>query len=99
MRRPGIQTTRFKFKASVPMHEVMETMLMAQLAIESIYGEDRAKLETSIGAYPRRRLILIGTANEIGVNLALVFMGYMRREFGGRSFTMERSRLTEIPAA
>jgi hypothetical protein len=73
---------RFAFDASVPMTEVEATLRLALLAVESLHGEDRVRLDARVTLDRATRTCIINAASEVGRTLALVFGGYIRREFG-----------------
>lgn len=81
---------QFAFDASVPMPEVEATLRLALLAIESMHGEDRVRLETRASVDLSGRRCVIDIASEAGRTLALVFGGYVRREFGDEAVRMTR---------
>ena len=83
-------TVKFMFKDSVPMMEVEATLRLALLAVESLHGEDRLRLETPAQVDRARRACLVDTTTEVGRTLATVFGGYIRREFGADAFKIEQ---------
>lgn len=86
-------TVKFSFDASVPMAEVEATLRLALMAVESIHGEDRVRLEASFGIDRESRVCFIDSATDAGRLLALVFGGYVRREFGDGAVEVERIRI------
>lgn len=88
------ETVRFSFDASVPMPEVEATLRLAQLAVESLHGEDRVRLEAKAAVDHAARTCVIDRTAEVGRTLALVFGGYVRREFGDGAVTV-----TRVPAS
>ena len=72
----------FTFAESVPMHEVEATLRLARLAVQSVHGEDRVRLEARLDLDHSARTCRIDASTRTGRMLALVFSGYVRREFG-----------------
>ncbi len=81
---------RFAFDSSVPMTEVEATLRLALLAVESLHGEDRVRLDARVSVDRATRACVIHLASEVGRALALVFGGYVRREFGDGAVQIER---------
>lgn len=81
---------KFAFKDSVSMPEVEATLRLALLAVQSLHGEDRLRLEAHVQVNHTRHLCLIDTAPEVGQTLAVIFAGYVRREFGEDAVLIER---------
>lgn len=80
---------QFQFAASVPMAEVRATLRLARMAVESLYGVDRVRLEAQCSADDINRGVQIGIGGRAGRALALVFAGYVRREFGPDAIDIE----------
>ncbi len=74
---------------SVPFQEAEDTLRLARLAVESIYGPERTGLEAQVDIDREARLFTINVSRRVGRTLALVFAGYARREFGPGSVLVE----------
>ncbi len=86
----------FEFNASVPIDEVAGTFDLALLAAESLHGTDRVSLEAIYRVDRANRTIEIDRCSDVGGTLALIFLGYARREFGDAAVRMKR---VEAPTA
>ena len=73
---------RFVFGTHVSMDEVEGTLKLAQIATESLHGRGRVELEAPWDTDLRERSVLIDAMSDAGRTLALIFLGYVRREFG-----------------
>lgn len=82
---------RFAFDMSAPMSEVETTLRLALLAVESLHGEDRVRLDAKFAIDRAARVCVIDAACEVGRTLVLIFGGYARREFGEGAVRMERA--------
>lgn len=80
---------KFAFKDSVPMTEVEATLRLALLAVQSLHGEDRLRMEAHVNIDHARHTCLIDTAPEVGQTLAVIFAGYARREFGEEAIVIQ----------
>lgn len=79
---------RFTFDGTVPIDEVEQTLRLALLAVESLHGEDRVLLETASHVERASRTCVVDTSTDVGRTLALVFAGFVRREFGDEAVTV-----------
>jgi hypothetical protein len=75
-------TTQFAFDERVSMVEVAKTLDLARMACESLHGIERVALETASRVDPEQRLVSIGGSTCPGRDLAAMFLGYARREYG-----------------
>ncbi|MCC7409802.1 MAG: hypothetical protein IT442_17180, partial [Phycisphaeraceae bacterium] len=82
----------FTFRDSVPMAEVESTLRLAVLAVESLHGEDRVRLETQAKVDRQARVCVIDTSLDVGRTLATVFGGFVRREFGEEAVDIQLPR-------
>lgn len=80
---------KFRFHDAVSMDEVHATLRLAVLAIQSVHGEERVRLEAPIQVDAQARTCVIDATRRVGRTLALVFAGYVRREFGGHMVHFE----------
>ena len=81
---------RYTFTRSASMREVEETLLLAVLAIESLFGESAVRLEASFSVDLSRRTCVIDSGTEVGGALCRVFTGLVSREFGRDAFEIQR---------
>ena len=88
--RPAVRRVRLAFDPAVSMTEVVGTLELARLAAESIHGVERVVLEAAWSIDRDARTVAIDTTTRAGRTLALVFLGYVRREFGGRAVQVAR---------
>ncbi|RIK82084.1 MAG: hypothetical protein DCC67_07670 [Planctomycetota bacterium] len=72
------------------MREVEETLLLAVLAVESLFGESTVRLDASYSVDAPRRSCVIDGSTEVGRALSRVFTGFVTREFGGDAFGIRR---------
>ena len=73
---------RYVFDRVVRFDEVRDTLQLALLAVESMYGRTAVRLSCSCDVDEPSNAIAIDTASEIGRRLNEVFAGYISREFG-----------------
>lgn len=81
-------STQIVFDRHVPLKDVEGTLRLAQLAAESLHGQNRVELEASCSIDRDRHKVAIQTMTDVGRTLAAVFLGYARREFGTEAMTV-----------
>ena len=79
-----------EFNRSVPMHEVEDTLQLALLAAESVHGAEQVALDDPASVDRRGQRVVIDTSTPPGHTTALVFLGYVRREFGSEVVRVKR---------
>lgn len=88
---------RYTFGQDVPFAEVLATVDLALIAVESLHGESRSRLDARFADDPAKGAIVIDASTPVGQALNQVFVGYARREFGEGAFRVER--VNRVPAA
>jgi hypothetical protein len=86
---------RYEFSDEVDINEVAATVTLALLATESLHGESRVRLEAEHNFDAEHRCCTINASEEVGRDLNRLFLGFITREFGPESFSVER--LSESP--
>src|SRR4051812_28113640 len=81
---------RYAFATDTPAEEVEATLLLALFAVESIHGEEQARLDASFRLDADKHACVIDAGTAVGRDLARVFTGLLRREFGRHAFEVER---------
>lgn len=70
------------FDPTVPLDEINGTLQLSLMAVESLHGVDRLRLEPPPHLFHRERTCVIDTSTKVGRTTASIFLGYARREFG-----------------
>lgn len=81
---------RYSFTPQVSMAEVRDTLRLAALATQSVFGRQRVLLEADFDLSDDERVCWIDASNEVGRHLHQVFRGYVSREFDAGSFTVSK---------
>src|SRR5579871_4970838 len=92
---------RYEFGTSIPIEEAETSLLLAIVAVESIHGEAQTRLDAAHSFDAEHRACVVDANTAIGRDLARLLAGFLTREFGPASFTVERvgaSRLEPTPA-
>lgn len=89
---------RYVFNPQVPFTEALATLELALIAVESLHGEARARMDARFVGRPLTRTLVIDASTHVGQALNQVFVGYARREFGETSFSVSRCPSTPTPS-
>lgn len=79
----------FRFRPGVSFHEVQQMLKLSEMAVESLFGPERLWLQCRTVVESNKRTIALDGGTEAGAVLALIFMGYLAREFGWNTFDVE----------
>jgi len=72
------------------MQDVEESLLLAVLAAECLYGEARVRLDAGYSISERKRALVVDASTDIGRSINRIFTGFVTREFGEDAFKVER---------
>ncbi|MCZ2341119.1 MAG: hypothetical protein LC104_04895 [Bacteroidales bacterium] len=81
---------RYSFAPHVPFKEVERTLLIAIWGAEGLHGESRVRLEAGHYFEREKRAGVIDASTPVGRDINRLFVGCICREFGERSFRVER---------
>lgn len=84
------QAYRYVLCRPVPFPEVMSTFDLALIAVQSLHGDERTRLDARFASDAGRRTLAIDAGTAVGQALNQIFTGFARREFGDHAFRVER---------
>ena len=87
---------RYQFNESMDMDEVEAAFVLAIFATESIHGESDTRLHAEHTLDLKKRTCAVDGNTSVGRDLNRLFTGFLRREFGENSFTVQK---TDIPVS
>ncbi|MBC7772933.1 MAG: hypothetical protein H7210_10595 [Pyrinomonadaceae bacterium] len=87
MNRTAMQ---YAFPLPTPMVQIEDTFVLALLALESLHGTARIRLDVKYEFDAAGRTCRVSCDTAIGDELNLLFTGYLRRELGDESFSVIR---------
>ena len=90
-------TYKYRFDESVPAQELEDTFMLAMLAVESLHGRSRMRMESRFNLDKARRTCVIDASTDVGSDLARIFTGFATKEYGERSVLIERSQPSSSP--
>ena len=81
---------KYRFNDDVPTRELEESLLLAVLAVESLHGESRVRLDGRYCMNARNRRCVVDAGTPVGRDLNRIFAGFVSREFGRDAFKVHR---------
>lgn len=81
---------RYSLTRIVPFPDVIATLALSLVAVESIHGQEKTRLDARYATDQRKLALVIDADTEVGQALNQVFTGFARREFGDSAFRIER---------
>ena len=90
------QVYRFQFARTVHPRDIEETFILSVIAVESLYGRSRVRMESRYRLDRESRTCEIDTSTSVGIGLARIFTGYATLEYGDASVTIEEELEGEV---
>lgn len=84
-------TYQYIFDKSVDIRETEATLLVAMIATEGLHGSSAVRMNGRYRFDPKNRTCEIDASANVGQDLNRIFVGFLNREFGPNSFTVQRS--------
>ena len=88
---------RYTFGSAARMQDVEEALLLAVLAVESLHGQSRVRMDASYCVDADKRSCVIDATSPVGRDLCRIFTGFTIREFGEAAVKVRR--IGESPVA
>lgn len=88
-----MQVCKFKFHRGINREKVEEYIAQAIVATEGVFGQAKVRLNAAYLASDNK--VVIDVTTPVGEHIAEVFTWLMTREFGEKSFAVERVRRKE----
>ena len=85
-----INVYRFEFDRSVSLTEAEETVQLAGMAVEGLFGTARVRMDFSYHVDEPHCTIFIDGTTEVGDAIVKVFTSLALREFGQNAFRVHR---------
>src|SRR5262245_60115087 len=84
------ETYNYHIEQDVPFDAVEESLILAILAAEGLYGTPQVRLDAECSADIAKRSCVVDAVTEVGRDIARLFTGFLSRQFGEDNFTVER---------
>ena len=81
---------RFEMDKTVPLLEAEQSLHLALIAVQGLFGQARVRMDAAYHVNESRRVIVVDGTTEIGLALVRVFTEFLLREFGGEAFEVRR---------
>ena len=82
---------RYRFSSDIPFEEIEESLMLAAMAAEGLFGRSQVRLEASFCMDREKRSCVVDASTEIGRHIARIFTNFLTQEFGEESFRVERA--------
>lgn len=84
------QAYRFRFRPEIALKDAEDTLLLAFLAAEGIFGQARVRMDAGYAIDATINVIVIDASTLIGQVVAAIFTAFISREFGQGAFHVRR---------
>jgi len=81
---------RYTFGPTARMQDVEEALLLAVLAVESLHGQSRVRMDASYCVDAEKRASVIDASTPVGRDICRIFTGFAIREFGESAVKVRR---------
>lgn len=88
---------KYQFGESSDLRDVEDTLLLAHLAAEGIFGEARVHLDGAYSIDREARTLTADAATAVGQIVNAVFTAFAIKEFGRDGFTVRRQGAEVTP--
>ena len=83
-------TYKYRFDESVPAQELEDTFMLAMLAVESLHGRSRVRMESRFNLDKARRTCVIDASTDAGYDLKRIFTVFAVEKYGAHSVKIEQ---------
>ncbi len=80
----------YEFEPGVNMTDIAETLLLAVTAVEGLHGRAKVNLDAAFELDEEARSCWIDASNDVGQDIARVFVGLLSCEIGERAYKIDR---------
>lgn len=81
---------RYQFAKGVCLRDAEDSLLLALLAAEGIYGQSRVRMDAAYAVDTPVRIIVVDGATQVGQDVSGVFTSFLTKEFGPDAFRVRR---------
>jgi len=84
------QAYRYRFADRVKLHDAGDTLLLAALAVEGLFGSARVRMDFAFATDEAIRVIVVDASTDVGQAACSIFTAFLSREFGPDAFCVKR---------
>ena len=77
---------RYRFAERVSLRDAEDTLLLALLAAEGIYGQARVRMDAAYAVDRALRAVVVDCSTDVGQDVAGIYTSFLTKEFGARAF-------------
>jgi len=81
---------RYRFSENVELQDADDSLLLAALAAEGIFGESRVRMDLRYALDRGIRTIIVDAVTSVGQVVNSIFTAFILREFGSDAFEVRR---------
>ena len=81
---------KYQFREGIDPRDVEDTLLLAMLAAEGVFGEARVRLDCTYREDREARTLAVKAVTSVGQLVNAVFTAFAVKEFGRDGFTVRR---------
>ena len=84
------QAYRYRFAERVALRDAGDTLLLAVLAVEGLFGAARVRMDFAFATDEAIRVIVVDASTDVGLAVNGIFTAFVSREFGPDAFCVKR---------
>lgn len=84
---------RYRFRPDIDLKEAQDTLLLAVVAAEGIFGQTRVRMDVECDLDPSINVIVVDADTVVGQVVNQIFTALISREFGRGRFLVRRVEL------
>ena len=84
---------RYHFAKDTDLHEAEDTLLLALLAAEGLFGRCRVRMDSAWAVDESINVIVIDAGTLVGMTVSLIFTAFITAEFGASAFDVRQVSL------
>ena len=84
------QAYRYRFAERVDLRDAGDTLLLAMLATEGLFGAARVRMDFAFATDEAIRVIVVDASTDVGLAVNGIFAAFVSREFGPDAFCVKR---------
>jgi hypothetical protein len=84
------QAYRYRFAQRIDLRDVGDTLLLAVLAADGLFGETRVRMDAAFATDPSINVLIVDASTVVGQAINGIFASFLMREFGPDAFDVKR---------
>jgi hypothetical protein len=81
---------RYRFRRDVALREAEDTLLLAILAAEGLFGEAQVRMDAGYAVDASIQTIIVDASTDVGQAVSAIFTAFILREFGRHAVDVRR---------